>query len=268
MPLAASRLWVKRDDLTGLGMRREQGAQARVPVRRSGGRPGAGSLDDGRRRAVEPLSDDRGRRGRPRPRGAPGAGGRPTTRAPTGNLSCSRCHVRRTAPLHRAPITATGASSRSRCEHARVRRAHRDQGGGAVLGIPIGGSARPVGAARLRRGLRRDAVRQFAERAGFSPAAIVHTSRRAAARTPAWSPARALHVASGSARGRGPRRSSPSGWRKRRDHQGTPDVAALAAADRRSERRRTSAPRRSTAPTCGSSPDVDGRRLRRAHRGR
>ena len=67
-----ARLWVKRDDLTGLGDGRQQGTQARVPVRRGAGRRCA-LARHGRRGAVEPLPDDGRRRRRARARGPPRA---------------------------------------------------------------------------------------------------------------------------------------------------------------------------------------------------
>ncbi len=105
-----ARLWVKRDDLTGLGGGRQQGAQARVPVRRGGGDGCAGARHR-RSGPVEPLPDDGGGR-------APCSGSRRTSCCPATAreqppaISCCRCSSVRscTSP---APRRATGASSRS-----------------------------------------------------------------------------------------------------------------------------------------------------------
>ena len=75
-----ARLWVKRDDLTGLGMGGQQGPEAGAPVRRgAGGR--RGHADHGRRRPVQPLPHDRGGRRSPRLARPPGAGRRRPGRA-------------------------------------------------------------------------------------------------------------------------------------------------------------------------------------------
>ena len=210
-----ARLWVKRDDLTGLGVRRQQGAQAGVPVRRGAGRRRP-LARHGRRRAVEPLPDDRRRRRRARPRGPPRAVGRPTGSDSTGNQLLSA--------LFGAQLHFVGCPDHHWGELEIAREQLTDElaaDGAAPYSIPIGGSTATGALGYVVAYV--ELLDQCAA-AGIAPAAIVHTSSSGGTHAGLVA-GRALLRARGAA-------TLPDGARDRRRQgrrsPGVPDIAALA----------------------------------------
>jgi 1-aminocyclopropane-1-carboxylate deaminase/D-cysteine desulfhydrase-like pyridoxal-dependent ACC family enzyme len=129
-----TRLWVKRDDLTGLGM---GGNKARKLEYLCGAAIAAGarSLVTVGRRPVEPLPDDRGGRCGARPRGAPRAGRRSPPATLVGNQLLSA--------MFGAQLHHTGASESHWGELEIAREALTDEltaAGAQPYPIPIGGS--------------------------------------------------------------------------------------------------------------------------------
>ena len=186
-----ARLWVKRDDLTGLGRRWQQGPQAGVPLRR-GARSRRPVARHGRRRPVEPLPDDRGCGRRAGPRGPPRAVGHPS--GPLDRQPAAGRALRCAAALRRVPAAPLGrAGDRPRAAHGRagrgrrrpLRHPDRREHGDRCPGLPrrLRGAGGPVRRPRRRADRRRPHVveRRHARRRGGrpGPAALARPDRAA-----------------------------------------------------------------------------------------
>ena len=146
---------------------RQQGAQAGVPLRRGarGRRPGAGHR---RRRAVQPLPDDGGRRRRARPRGPPRAVRRPARCGRPATSCCRRCSAPSSTSSGARPTT--GASWRSPASSSPP---------SSPATVPCRTRSRSAGAPRSERSGTSPPTSSWsssAAAAAIAPAAVVHAS--------------------------------------------------------------------------------------------
>ena len=141
--LGGATLWAKREDCnSALRVRREQGAQARVPRRR---RAGAGlrhaRVDRWRPVEPHPPGRGRGRRGRPEVRARPGELGRLARR----HLRPRRQHPAVAADGRRRAAREGRLRDRVQGELGAGARGDRGAGGGKPYAIPAGASDHPLG---------------------------------------------------------------------------------------------------------------------------